>query len=60
MNINELTVGELMELLENCPKDAKVILQTHYKKYGTPVPISQAPVTVMEHDGVIWISGTNK
>jgi hypothetical protein len=60
MNINELTVGELIELLENCPKDAKVILQTHFSRYGTIVPIAQAPVTVMEHDGAIWISGSNK
>lgn len=60
METKELTVGELMELLENCPKNAKVILQTHYMKYGTLVPIAQAPVTVMEHDGAIWISGSNK
>ena len=60
METKELTVGELMELLENCPKDAKVILQTHFFRYGTVVAIAQAPVTVMEHDGAIWISGTNK
>lgn len=60
METKELTVGELMELLENCPKNAKIILQTHYMKYGTLVPITQAPVTVIEHDGAIWISGSNK
>ena len=60
METKELTVGELMELLENCPKDSKVVLQTHFFKYGTVVPIAQPPVTVMEHDGAIWISGSDK
>ena len=60
MKINELTVGELMELLENCPKDAKVILQTHFLKYGTYVPIAQTAVSVIEKEGAIWISGSNK